>query len=556
MITMLWALVLLQIPDDVPTPVSMKDDKVSRAIDLKNQLRIYPFHRQDFYCYDENGLAVGLEMKPKAVIKFNQSLFDQINQLGGVTKLEKSPEEEPPSSPVPVRRFSPQVTDDMALQGEGKPAIIEFTDKESTLRALNEFPDKILPIVLWRGQECIPSNSSIILEAKSPIGINLIKRRLESFGLFNVNQIIKTALEIDGRQVVTYRVYVQDLVSPLNIFVLANLIAEDSAYFKWARPEFKFVCDPIQAKLYVTSRGIDSLGDKRFLHLDIHIFDEKIDLLKDLVPQLGEGEFIPEVSRISFEDIYFSADKPIITETKHDSERITSFVWPFIFLSVGDFYFKEIRIAYTEKEDKQLVEKSLPVAGGEFKIGSVLKGIKPPITDIQSKHDYVVNEQYFMPTASKAGEALMNWYLFRLLIILTSFSMALFLLYSYLFMPMLVSAKNQKGKQDIYLVNKKYWDNLVEAVNQNIDSDNWQQVYSNIESNLKIVLRRFFGLKLNVCSEDLTQDIDYFLVESILHELERVYCDDQPTKSDYECLAQYFKKFISQHSEKEAVNND
>lgn len=452
----------------------------------------------DFYCYDEKGIAIGLELRPKIFIQPDKLLIAQLSKFEGITGFERL---------------------------DNGNFVIDFIEDgylNFVLSVLNSFPERVLPVIVWKGQECIPGNS-IILETKSPVEIDLLKKRLANFGNFS---IIRLA-EISPR---VYELSVGNLKVPSNIFVLANLIAEDSAYVKWARPLFHPIYESMQVFMYVTSGGLDSLGDKRFLHLDIHILDKKITILKDLMPQLGEGDFALS------DDIWFWADKPVITETEKDMERIVSFVWPFIYLETGEITFPEIKIPYSEISGSGKTEKQFSTKGCKFQISSVLKGIDPPIEDIQPVHQYsssLLISNTALPTIS-------YWETYRPIASLISFCLAVLISYHFLLIPVLDWIKSME-KDSIVIDSDIYLNNLVASTRLSIP--NWKINYQNMESKLKIVVEHF----------DLTSSR---LLKDITNELERVYRDeDRPSSEDMEILISNIKSLILICQRKELAND-
>ena len=406
------------------------------------------YKAEDFYCHDESGNAVALKLRPKIYLKNDKLIFAQLSNFEGIIGFDD-------------KKF------------------VEFADvdyEKNVLSVLNSFPKEASPVIVWKGQECVPINS-IVIEIKEVVDVNLLKERLVNFGKFNITELSEVSPRI-------YRLSVSDLEMPTNIFVLANLISEDSIYMKWARPIFQFVYDPIQVSMYITSGGLDSLGSKRFLHLDVYIFDEKITLLKDLVPQLGEGEFT-----LGDEDIWFWTDKPVITETKNETVRTISFVWPFIYLNTGDFTFKEILIPYSRIDGAEKTEETISTGKCKFQIGSVTKGVDPSINDIQPMHDYIASSPNL---DSVILSNIDNWKGLRPVLAVVVFGLAVVIFCRY--------STTQKEKSFITVKKDLYLDELVSLLDQS-DEINWKERYKNIELKLRIVLVNLLNFEAGIESQ-------------------------------------------------------
>ncbi len=450
------------------------------------------YRPNDFYCYDENGKAIGVALQPKILVKSDKLLFARLSKFDGIIGFENN-----------VVKF------------------VKIGYESVVLSALNELPQETLPVVIWKGRECVPTNI-VMMETKSPVNIELLRKRLSGFGQFTIDKLFEISPS-------TYEMKISSLEMPSNIFVLANLIAEDFAYIKWARPVFRFLKDSVEVSMYVASGGLDSLGDKRFLHLDVHIFDDKISLLKDLMPQLGQNEFTLD------EEMWFWADKPVITETRDGIERIISFVWPFIYLNTGEFTFGEINIPYSSMDGNEKTEKTILIKNCKFQIGSVLKGIDPPITDIQPMHNYIA----LSPDLNSADLLGTNyWHIYRPILAIISIGSAIFIWYHFLWKHFFEWIKLSRQKNLVIFENSVYWEDLLNAAKE--PHADWKQHYQNIESRLRKALNRF--------------NLDYDsggLLKGIRTELERVYRDDgNPNSEDKELLVVNIKSFILMRQER------
>ena len=491
------------------------------------------YQLQDFYCYDENGQVEVLKVVPKVIFfkehdSFNslsdeeQKIFFQNISGGAMIDISNFTD-----NILLIRYDANIVTPQM---------VIDFINSlpDYQIGTFKKRVGEALPIFIWREQEVI-ATTTIIVEARPSVSnIEALKKIISNFGKFEI-----TDIQIIGDSPNRYRINIGHLESPSNIFVLSNLMTENKIYFKWARPEFDVLQSSISAKMFVTANGLDTLGDKRFLHLEIHIFNPKISLRKDLMPQLGEGEFIPNTAR--FEDVWFWADKPVVTEEIRGQEKIISFVWPFLYLNTGAFVFKDIAIAYGEEINGQITEKNGLVPGASFQIGSVIAGAQPPITDIQPIIYYHFSSDG-QTISHSDGKNNLSFY-WDLAILALGLTGGAVMIYFGMLAPVISRIKVLQKEKLLQTEDDQYWDALLASVD-NLKIENWSKQYPLIESQLKIVLRKFFRLENAVSFENLPPSIDY-RIGLILHELERVYRDENDiTQKDISGLQEVVASFI------------
>jgi hypothetical protein len=426
---------------------------------------------------------------------------------------------------------------DNLLVAEFNPEIVSAGE---IINLLNIFPDYqktvlksvmvvALPVVIWEGREVSPM-ATIILETKPAVSDSeRLKEILTAFGKFNV-EIKKPDPFLPSH----FEITVFNMEPSLNILVLANLIAEDKIHFQWARPEFSPFLNDVAAEMYVTANGVDSLGDKRYLHLEISITDFKINLLKDLVPQLGDGEFV--INAADYDDIWFWADKPVIEEKEDNNLKRISFVWPFVYLNTGNFNFKDLTIAF-EKEDSNglKTESSLTVKGCSFKVGSVIDGAEPPIKDIQPIHSYSasiisVSEKSSLKKGNLLEKARDWLWLVGVLIGL----ILLFQNSSNILRDKWLSHGQNKNRKQF-----SEWDELIVVV-EKLSLENWTEDYSRIESRLRTVLNKILRLPLIISSTTIKDP----LLKKIFSELEKIYFDGKVVDLDIIRLKRNLKDFI------------
>lgn len=481
------------------------------------------YQLRDFYCYDEKAQAEVLLLLPKVFFlktddSFNSlSVEEQKNFFLALNLGDKLVNiSEPWEKKALLLEYDPNVTDQNALLN----FLSTFSDYQAGF--LKKQMGIALPVFIWRGQEVIAVRSIIFETWPSIAEPEVLKEIMSKFGKFEVADV----RQIDG-QVNQYQADIVHLESPFNIFILANLMSENKIYFKWAHPVFIPINSGIVAKeMFVTANGLDTLGDRRYLHLEIHIFNPKISLRKDLMPRLGQGEFVP--NRSTFEDVWFWAGEPVIKEESYGYEKVTSFVWPFVYLDTGDFSIKDIAIAYDEEINGEVVGKSVLMAGGAFQIGSVLAGAKPPIIDIQPARDYYLfpEKETISKTDNKSSYDKYRDWLFLAIGLVGGTIMIYF---GWTPLALAIIKANQKTKE-LAMADSRYWNELL-RLSDALTVENWERQYLLIEVQLKIVLAKFFGLGNNVCLESLPSGADYRM-GMILKELERVYRDEGDLKQD------------------------
>lgn len=481
------------------------------------------YRLNDFYSYDQNGCVEALPLQPKIFFILNDnfwSLSEETKTVFFRTLIQFGKSDE-------VKDFSLKKVADNLMVAEFDP---EQVSARELIEFLNGFPDyqkllrypvgNALPIVVWREREVV-AISTIVLETKPAIASpEQLKEILKSFGKFNFEVTRPIDFPLNR-----FEVIVSEINPPLNIFVLANLIAEDKIHFQWAMPRFSPLWEPIVARMYVTSGGIDSLGGKKYLHLEISITNSKITLLKNLIPQLGEGEFVVNVPQ--YNDVWFWADKPIINEREEGILRTIEFVWPFVYLEVGSFTFKDIAIAYEEDNgDGPKTENSLTVNGCPFQNSSVIEGVQPPIKDIQPVHDYSVGDwrKIEKPPIDEKGAlgAIKNW------VWLPGAGIGLFL---FLNNALLLFKEKKRQRQKIIDAEKerlKEWDELKLTL-KDLSLENWENHYPVIEAQLKRILKKFFGLSPSIDSETVEDP----LLKWVFRELEKVYREDDAVNPDF-----------------------
>ncbi len=277
-----------------------------------------------------------------------------------------------PAAIVKRRAVSPATTEKMIaflaeypatyggliMHGGNHAAILEFTraSESETLSFIDDISRtgeaKAYPIVLLENREAIADG--VVVETKIP----LTGQQLEGFltqrgyGEFSIRQIVQA-----GR---AWHIYFSEIKSPLNIYVLANLLHKDEIWIEKAYPHFSFLEDPLVATILV-SPLTGTLGELRHLTLALRLFSPDITIDEAILPMFGEGDFIPKYRKITPpRNVLFDiVEGPIRTEGLDARGRTITYEWSFHLYSVHDWEIGSQTILY-ERDGVPYESKTVP----------------------------------------------------------------------------------------------------------------------------------------------------------------------------------------------------
>ena len=313
------------------------------------------YNIEDFYCYDTNGNPESLTVKNKILVEFEDK------EISGAFKKRM------------ISQFRDSVSKIDVL--ENGSFIFNFDNKEECINLLNELnqQDGILvkfnasPVVEWKNYECVPT-AKITFEVQPSVK-EVFESKLKAIGGFKY-EIVKI-------NDLVFEMKINEIESPINLIMLANLISEDP-WFKWAKVNFKPLYGDIFGNMFVTPQGASSLGEQRQLNIVIDVFSKTIEIEKDLLPQLGDGEFVPK-NFPDDGDIWFESSPPKMTTKITELGKRVTISYPFKYLDIGSKNFPDVKIPYVEGGKR----KVLNVSGCPFVITSILENASPEVKDIQ-----------------------------------------------------------------------------------------------------------------------------------------------------------------------------
>jgi hypothetical protein len=380
--------------------------------------------------------------------------------------------------------------------------VVSFRTRLTTLEAMSELSKNnlpYLPIVQWEGMEVVPTYK-IIVQVHPFVTEAILNKRLTDLRSFKV-------VSVEHVEGFIYNIEVENPILPPNILAVANMLAEDSAWFTWARVLFEPVRFPASGVMAVT-QGHTDLGYKRTLDLTISVYKPSIKIRKDLLPKLGQNSFAPAPHK---GDVWYDFDAPTITEDVTPERTLIKISFPFRFLHYGNIQIPPVQIAYEDGKK----QGTFWVSGISYKNASVIQG-----TDLEDLQAINWNLQFqplpelpdvqpqFLPLTKIGGGVLAGGFLMFLLGV-TVLGLRGLAAKS----PQRVEAARKRGvRNELYYVARK----LPKA-----HHDRWRQAYLEAEEKLQAVLREFFGHPLPIASDD--PNVATPTIRMALAELEKLY---------------------------------
>lgn len=220
--------------------------------------------------------------------------------------------------------------------------IITIKNKKNIIEALNICTDyPVRPIVFFDGVECTHQNEIIIGVQPSVNEESFTKR---------INSVIKGSFKIREVSPKVYLLKLDGLRNPSNALILANLIAKDNFWTRYARINWVPLDGYVKAIATIENPGRASLGEKRNFKLTIKVYDPNINVKLDLLPQT--------VAPVPFAgDDWIDSFPMDIQESSSERMKIVVVTYPFRYLQYGTYYFQPVIISY-EKDGKLLTTKT------------------------------------------------------------------------------------------------------------------------------------------------------------------------------------------------------
>lgn len=328
------------------------------------------YNKEDFHYYDETLQGRGLTMVNKVYVDLPGDRKEFLKFL------EKKK----------MEHFKDIKTD--SLNG----VLLAFDDKNETLAFLNECTEKAYPVVIYDGIECTTTGEIVVGVHPSVNKVDFISRLGKiSDGEFAIVEEFKPK---------AYVVSVKNLKNPSNILILANLVAKDVVWVRYAMVQWIPLDGYVNAVAEVISPAINNLGELRNLRVTINVNDPNIKVRTDLLSQLGQSLFpFPFAG-----EVWFDLFPPQITEVSSERGKTITVNYPFKQLQYGSFAFQPILISY-EKDGKLLTTKTNLC---QYTIHSVIGGTD--IEDIQPRPDGVMNLRMKSTSFTKAVDPMAKVY--------------------------------------------------------------------------------------------------------------------------------------------------
>lgn len=284
------------------------------------------FDIRDFYIYDEANLIQRLILAPKIVVNFLKQLPDE-NQIAFLNKFSLARrQKDTTQSHRYILEFASQVSEQTLVE--------TLTDINNSLIAEG------IPVVLIDNVEAIAEG--FIVETYTPLVSEMIGKRLKRFGEFSIRQ---TAPEGRG-----WLFIIDEVKSPLHLYPLINLIKSD-AWVKSVRPKFRYLHQAIVSTLEIVPIS-GTVDETRTVRLFIRVFDPEIKIRIDLLPNFGEGKFIPNPVPPPLFFFPSVGARESSQEFADARGKVLSFQWRFRLFAPGEWTILPQTIAY-ERQGEQ-----------------------------------------------------------------------------------------------------------------------------------------------------------------------------------------------------------
>jgi len=333
------------------------------------------YRAEDFNYYDENLKARGLPVANKIYVESPKDKKQFLVDIENLKGLDRFKEFRNPD-----------------LDG----FLLFFNNKKETIDAVNKLASKYraYPVVIFNGIECSVTNEIMVHVHPSVSQEDFLKRLAKvADGKFSSREL-KPKL---------FLIKVEDLKNPLNVMVLANLIAKDSFWTTAAMVAWTPIDGYVKANVSVESPANGQLGEMRNFKVTVNVFDPDIKVRTDLLPQLGQ-------SLLPFPfagEVWFDPAPPVVNETKVNRGKIVTINYAFRQLQYGNFAFQPIVVSYEKNGELKTIKTNT----SQYSIRSVIAGTE--IDDLQPRTNDGLNLAILRPVGFPKTENPMKsvyWY--------------------------------------------------------------------------------------------------------------------------------------------------
>ena len=403
----------------------------------------------------------------------------------------------------------------IGVNKELKGYVLLFEDRAATFKSLNNCLKEgynVYPVVIYDDVEMAVPNE-IIIKVHTSVRRSDYLRRLGKVaeGKFDLHEI----------EPKSFHLTIKELINPSNVLVLSNLISKDSFWVKYAMPVFIPLNGYVCATASIETPSYTNLGQERILKISIDVFDPKVNVKLDLLPQMG-ATFAPFPNA---GENWIDIKTPVISETKTNTKRNITVSYPFRYLQHGNFVFQPIAVPY--EKNGQIMQARTDVC--KFVAKSVIMGAD--IDDLQSE-SYLASLNQVPPIMPAKSDEYLGVVLAdaKLVVpaVLACTGGVLLLFWFTSLLPVLTGMFNNDPK-------KTLWDDLDACLD--LDFDNWVFDYTLVSSRLNKVLVQDFNVSLYSLSPELCNDN----FSKLLGELNKLY--RQHVEADPEVLNHALTKF-------------
>lgn len=300
---------------------------------LPAQGKVIKWDVRELAFYDEENVLQRLDVAPKILVRFRDQ-FSNEERNDFVTKLNPAPSE--------VKKD----------QDDSSGYILLFPIETTAVRILELVGEisssgfaEATPVVYYNNIEAIAEG--IVVKPKTVVMPPSMIQRMKKFGEFKVLQSKPAGS--------AWLFFFGEVKPPLHIYLLANLINKD-VWVERAYPHFRYLHPPITVTVSVepASGTVDEL---RTFTLSIKVFDPKIKIRDDELPNFGEGDFGPKLSGSAPPNLFWSVvgDKQvrIIHEKRVETTEIS---WKFRNYALGEWIISGRNISYEKNTEPAEIE--------------------------------------------------------------------------------------------------------------------------------------------------------------------------------------------------------
>jgi hypothetical protein len=405
--------------------------------------------------------------------------------------------------------------------------ILTFKDNRTAMNAMSSLQSNkvpYFPIVKFDTMDCVPTYS-LLVETKPAVTEQMLLKRLKDAYGFTYSKF----QNVGGRAYVFWDVAPEGS-NPSNIIALANLISEDTAWFKQARPLFLPLNDPVEVFSTIHNPERQNLGGERLYKITIKVYHQSVNVKMDLLPRLGMAGWYPSpIFGAPKDENWMDIGIPTITEKTVSGVKTIEVVTPFKMFHNADCVIPPSKIVYFVK-DKEMAAN---IPSVKFGISGLIDGTD--ISDIQPMRGLPALPAVDVPppVASFSNNMLYSGYVTAFVGLIFAVLCLLFILNSWL-----ASAFTTSPERMAKMGALKELQAASLPLNRNMDD--WRKVYIAINVALSKVLGAIYGDARPKDAEVVEDPI----LSNVLSELNKAYM--QKATPDRVSLRSNLKKFVNQ----------